>query len=83
MDFNPLWHEYTCSVMPAGVVIWFDLVGLWPREREIFSILDKHLSFLHQLSDEPADGGITNIIIYCVCICDIILILAFLLVIEM
>ena len=83
LNFNTLWHEYACSCMPASGVIWFDLVGLWPREREFFSILVNHLSFLHQLSDEPADGSVTNIITYSVCICDIIIIHAFLLVIEM
>jgi hypothetical protein len=35
------------------------------------------------LSDEPADGSVANIITYSVCICDIIIIHAFLLVIEM
>ena len=69
--------------MPASVVIWFGLVGLWPREREFFSILVNHLSFLHQLSDELADGGITNIITRIVCTYNIIIILVFLLVIEM
>jgi hypothetical protein len=69
--------------MPDGGVIWFGLVGLWPREREFFSILVNHLSFLHQLSDEPADGSVTNIIIHSVCIYDIVIIPAFLLVFEM
>jgi hypothetical protein len=45
--------------------------------------LANHLSFLHQLSDEPADGGITNIITHILCNYDIVIIHAFLLVIEM
>jgi len=69
--------------MPAGVIIWFGLDGLKPRRREIFSILGNHLPFLHQLSDEPADGGITNIITHILCNYDIVIIHAFLLVIEM
>jgi hypothetical protein len=69
--------------MPDGGIIWFDLVGLSPRGSEMFSFSGNHLHFLHQLSDGLADGGITNIITHSICTYNIIIIHAFLLVIEM
>ena len=69
--------------MLDGGVIWFDLVGLWTRRTGIFSLLVNRLSFLNQLSDELADGGITKIITHIVCTYNIIIILVFQLVIEM
>jgi hypothetical protein len=69
--------------MPASGVIWFDLIGLWPRGKGIFSFSVNHSPFLHQLSNELADGGITNIIIHSVWTYGIIIIHTFLLVIEM
>jgi len=70
----------------ACLLVWSSRstwLGLGPRGRIKFSILANHLSFLHQLSDEPADGGITNIITHILCTFDIVIIHAFLLVIEM
>ena len=67
--------------MPASGVIWFDLVGLSPRGRERFSFSVHNCSFHHQLFDEPADGGITNIITHNVCTYNITIIRAFLLLI--
>ena len=70
--------------MLDGGVIWFDLVGLWTRRTGIFSLLVNRLSFLNQLPDELADGGITKIITHIVCAYKFnIIILVFQLVIEM
>ncbi len=69
--------------MPASGFIWFDLTGLWPRGKGIFSFSVNHSPFLHQLSNELADGGITNIIIHSVWTYGIIIFHTFLLVIEM
>lgn len=83
LGFCRPWHQYTCSCMSAGGVIWFGLTGLWPRGRKIFSFSVNNFSFHHQLSNELIDDSITNIITHSVCTYNIILILEFLLVIEM
>jgi len=69
--------------MPDGGIIWFDLDGLSSRGSEMFSFSGNHLPFVYQLSDGLADGGITDIITHSVCTYNIIIIHAFLLVIEM
>jgi hypothetical protein len=69
--------------MPDGGIIWFDLVGLSPRGSEMFSFPVNNFSFRHQLPNELIDDSITNIINHSVRTYNIILILAFLLVIEM
>jgi len=69
--------------MPDDGVIWFDLTGLWPRGREIFSFSVKNFSFHRQLSNELTDNSVINVITHSVCTYNIILIRAFLLVIEM
>jgi hypothetical protein len=69
--------------MPDGGVIWFDLVGLSPRGSEMCSFSVNHLTFLKKLPHGLADGSVTLSITHSVCTYDIIIIHAFLLVIEM
>ena len=64
-------------------VSWFHLVGLWSRGREIFSFSVNNFSFHHQLSNELTDDSATNTIIHSIHIYDVILIRAFICVIEM
>jgi len=64
-------------------VSWFHLVGLWSRGREIFSFSANNFSFHHQLSNELTDDSATNTIIHSIHIYDVILIRAFIRVIEM
>jgi hypothetical protein len=64
-------------------VSWLHLVGLWSGEERIFSFPHNNFSFHHQLSNELTDDSVTNIITHSVYIYNIILIRAFLLVIEM
>ena len=60
LGFYPLWHKYTCSCMPDGGVIWFDLVGLSPRGSKMCSFSVNHLSFLNQLPHGLADDSVTK-----------------------
>ena len=82
LGFYCPWHLYTCLCMSDDGVIWFDLTGLWPRRRGIFSFSVNTFSFHPQLSNELIDDSITNIITHSVCTNNIILIRAFPLVIE-
>jgi len=69
--------------MLDGGVSWLHLAGLWPGEERIISFPHNNFSFLHQLSNELTDDAVTASIAHSIYIYNIILIHAFILVIEM
>jgi hypothetical protein len=69
--------------MPDGGASWLHLIKLYSGEEIIISFPHNNFSFHHQLSNELTDGSVTAIITHSIYINNIILIRAFLLVIEM
>lgn len=69
--------------MQDGGVSWFRLDGLGTTEAETHSSSANNVSFLHQLSNELTDAAVADYIIHTIHRYDIIIIHAFLLVIEM
>jgi hypothetical protein len=69
--------------MPDGGVSWLYLAGLELSATRIVSVAVNNLSFLHQLTNELADSIVAHYITHTIHPYNIILIHAFLLVIEL
>ena len=68
--------------MPDGGVSWFHSAELLPGETDIHSPSANNVSCLHQLSNELADGTIADYTTHTIHTYNIIIIHAFLLVID-
>ena len=69
--------------MPDGGVSWFHSAELGTRGTGLLSFSVNNFLFLHQLTNELADGAVTDSIIHSIYTYDSIIIHAFLLMIEM
>ena len=82
LAFCPVWHEYTFSCMPDGVVSWLHSAGLGPGGTVICSFSDNGFSFSHQVTNELVDGAAADCMTHTIHILNSITIHAFLLLIE-